>query len=274
MDILYITREKNEEGKREVTLLKNSEEEVLKKLENKEVHISDIVNPSSFIQKAALVTQPSDIRFISNPDKSVLLDVINRYPYAIQYFEELEERVINKALRKNGMALEFVKNPTDKMEFLAVKQNPFALEFVKNPTPELIDIAIEMNQDAMRFAYNKEYKHIDYLTPSKLKQSIGRKPSSIILLHKAGIVEDYYGSEIVKPGRPTHEEEYGRSLWLFALSLDPLLLGYLSEDHQDEELCRKCAIYDERAICLIKNLELKEKLLREAFGITENITLK
>lgn len=267
--MIYFKVEKDDKGTKNVTLEQASEKEIIKMLEGKELdgglHISEIYNPSVEVQKAGL-KQLSDIRFIARPDRQLFINVIKKYPFVIQYYETLEERFYSIAGRTNGLALEFMSNPSEKLQITCIRQNPYALQF-SDCTEEMIDEAINLKPDALRLlcSSNEEILSQPYIT-KVINRTIDKKPSVITLLHKSGIVPDITDEyQDVKWSR--------NSFWKRALTLDPMILSYLSEEHQTEEICRDCVNRDYRAFSCIRNKELSEKLLRELFEIPENISL-
>ena len=192
-----------------------SEKEIEEKLNDGTLHISQIIDPSVRIQEVAVNKQPSNIRFIQNPDKSLLMKSIKAYPYAVQWLDNLEERFLLAALRANPMAIEFIKekNINYKIRRAALKANPLCAQFLTDFTEEEIHIIYENEPEALRFAVNSSSEW--------LLKAVSKKPSTIIIFEKSGII-----------GRPDKDHAVYTRYWDTALKRDPYLAYYLTEEEQ------------------------------------------
>lgn len=204
-----------EKASNSFTVTDIDEKTLVEKINAGLVHISQVIEPSIRVQEAAVNKQPSNIRFILKPDKSLLLKTIKAYPYAITMLNNLDERTLLSAVRLNPMVIEFIKERKTnfKLRRTALKTNPVCAQFLTDFTEEEIQIIFDNNPEALRFVFKE---------PSQwIFRAVMKKPSTIVIFEKAGII-----------GKPSEEDGLSTEYWKVALNKDPYLAYYLTEDEQ------------------------------------------
>lgn len=215
-----------EMNNKKIEILEASEEEVIKKLKDSSLHPAHVIDQPIGIQEAIVSAEGANIRFIRNPESSMVLKLLKRYPYAIQWMRDPIERYRMHAVRSNGMVIEFIREKTEKVRRAALKNNALAGEFLDNITDEEANIMLDIAPESMRFI-NTTYGPLNddkYLT--YIEKAIKAKPSFIIMLYNIGLIES-----------PMNDFEKNKiPLWGLALERDPYLMYFLTEEEQNAYL--------------------------------------
>lgn len=211
---------------KKIEMIEATEEDVIKKLKDSSLHPAHVIDQPIIVQEAILVKEGGNIRFVRNPETSLALKLLKQYPYAIQWMRDPIERYRMHAVRSNGMVLEFIRDKTEKVRRAALKNNALAAEFLDNITDEEADIMLDIAPESMRFI-NTTYGDINdpkYL--SCIEKAVKAKPSFVVMLYNIGLINS---PEVMKQD----ERSRGRNLWEMALSRDPYLMYFLTEEEQD-----------------------------------------
>lgn len=213
---------------KKIEMIEATEEEVIKKLKDGSLHPAHVIDQPIIVQEAILVKEGGNIRFVRNPETSLVLKLLKQYPYAIQWMRDPIERYKMHAVRSNGMVLEFIREKTEKVRRAALKNNALAAEFLDNITDEEADIMLEIAPESMRFI-NTTYGDINdpkYL--SYIEKAVKAKPSFVVMLYNIGLIDSPL--EEFEKIKDTRQQE---TLWGMALKRDPYLMYFLTEEEQD-----------------------------------------
>ena len=216
-----------EMNNKKIEMLEASEEEVIKKLKDSSLHPAHVIDQPIAIQEVITSAEGGNIRFIRNPETSLVLKLLKQYPYAIQWMRDPIERYRMHAVRSNGMVIEFIREKTEKVRRAALKNNALAAEFLDNITDEEANIMLDIAPESMRFI-NTTYGDINdpkYL--SCIEKAVKAKPSFVVMLYNIGLIDS---PEVMKQDERSRE----RNLWEMALSRDPYLMYFLTEEEQNE----------------------------------------
>lgn len=225
-----------EMNNKKIEMLEASEEEVIKKLKDSSLHPAHVIDQPIGIQEVIVSAEGGNIRFIRNPESSLVLKLLKRYPYAIQWMRDPIERYRMHAVRSNGMVIEFIREKTEKVRRAALKNNALAGEFLDNITDEEANIMLDIAPESMRFI-NTTYGDINddkYLT--YIEKAIKAKPSFIVMLYNIGLIESPMND--FERIRLLNEEQRDTKipLWGLALERDPYLMYFLTEEEQNAYL--------------------------------------
>lgn len=215
---------------KKIEMIKASEEDVIKKLKDGSLHPAHVIDQPIAVQEVIASQEGGNIRFIRNPETSLVLKLLKQYPYAIQWMRDPIERYRMHAVRSNGMVLEFIRDKTEKVRRAALKNNALAAEFLDNITDEEANIMLDIAPESMRFI-NTTYGDINdpkYL--SHIEKAVKAKPSFVVMLYNIGLIDSPL--ETLKKTNSRNLSPY-ISLWVLALERDPYLMYFLTEEEQD-----------------------------------------
>ena len=111
--------------------------------------IQYVENPSPIIQRYAVEENVNSLRFIKNPDQSIVDIAISKSPFIIRYLDDATDFIYNKAIRKDANSIQFIKNQTEKMQYIAIKANPMSAKYFKNPGTVIKVLAADLYPEAM-----------------------------------------------------------------------------------------------------------------------------
>lgn len=111
--------------------------------------IQYVNNPSPIIQRYAVEENVNSLRFIKNPDQSVIDIAISKSPFIIRYLDNASDFIYNKAIRKDANSIQFIEDQTEKMQYIAIKANPMSAKYFKNPKTFIKVLAADLYPEAM-----------------------------------------------------------------------------------------------------------------------------
>ena len=111
--------------------------------------IQYVDNPSPIIQRYAVEENINSLRFIKNPDQSIIDMAISKSPFVIRYLNDASDFIYSKAIRKDANSIQFIEKQTEKMQYIAIKANLMSAKYFKKPSTVIKVLAADLYPEAM-----------------------------------------------------------------------------------------------------------------------------
>ncbi len=135
-----------------------SEEEQIKKVQNRWTSIKDIEKPSEKVQLAAVKNNSLAIKYIKDPSMKVQLAAVKNDGESIRFIENPSEEVQLIAVKNTGYSIGYIKNPSKAVQLAAVKKDGESIRSIENPSEDLQLIAVNNNWIAIKYIENPSEK--------------------------------------------------------------------------------------------------------------------
>lgn len=116
--------------------------------------------PTRKVMLEVLKEFPLNLRYVANPDRSMILTAVTRNGHALAYVEDQDDEICKAAVGSHPLALNHVKHQREDICRLAIEQDPRAFFYVKQPTVEILKFAVRLSTNTLFFIDIKQFPEI------------------------------------------------------------------------------------------------------------------